>query len=93
MTKSYEQHLSQDQAPRLVCVYADFCNLRYVREVFQNKEQLRWAYKNRHLLEKITVEELFEVSPFMEYTNDIFYPLHIRFAAVQSKETDPSHRK
>jgi len=88
MTKSYEPQFTQDAATRLVCVYSDFCNTRYVREVFQNKEQLRWAYKHRHLLEKITVEELFEVSPFMEYANDIFYPLHIRFAAVQPKEPE-----
>ena len=86
MTKSYEQHVSQDQEPRLVCVYADFCNLQYVREIFQNKEQLRWAYKNRHLLKTLTIEELFEVSPFMDYTNDTFYPLHIRFASVRPRD-------
>jgi hypothetical protein len=59
-----------------------------VREVFQNKEQLRWAYLNRHLLQTNTTEELFELSPFMEYTNDIFCPLHIRFATVKPKEPE-----
>jgi len=59
-----------------------------VRDVFQNKEQLRWAYINRHLLQTHTAEELFELSPFMEYDNDIVHPLHIRFAAVQPKEPE-----
>ena len=63
--------------------YNDFIKLNTIRVVFQQKEELDWAYANRMQLSRLTAEDLYEKSPFLDYADDINNPLHIRFASVR----------
>lgn len=63
--------------------YNDFIKLNTIRAVFQQKEELDWAYANRMQLSRLTAEDLYEKSPFLDYADDINNPLHIRFASVR----------
>lgn len=59
--------------------YNDFIQLKTISAVFQQKDQLDWAYANRMQLARLTAEDLYEKSPFLDYADDINNPLHIRF--------------
>lgn len=63
--------------------YNDFIQLKNINVVFQKKEELDWAYANRMQLVRLTAEDLYEKSPFLDYADDINNPLHIRFAAIR----------
>lgn len=63
--------------------YNDFIQLNTIRAAFQKKEELDWAYANRMQLVRLTAEDLYEKSPFLDYADDINNPLHIRFASVR----------
>ena len=63
--------------------YNDFIQLNTIRAVFQQKEELDWAYSNRMQLSRLTAEDLYEKSPFLDYADIINNPLHIRFASVR----------
>jgi hypothetical protein len=63
--------------------YNDFIQLKTINAVFQQKDQLDWAYANRMQLVRLTAEDLYEKSPFLDYADDINNPLHIRFAAIR----------
>ena len=59
--------------------YNDFIKVSAINAVFQQKDQLDWAYANRMQLSRLTAEDLYEKSPFLDYADDINNPLHIRF--------------
>jgi hypothetical protein len=63
--------------------YNDFIKLKNIIAVFQQKEELDWAYANRMQLSCLTAEDLYEKSPFLDYADDINNPLHIRFASIR----------
>ncbi len=63
--------------------YNEFIQLNAINAVFQQKDQLDWAYANRMQLSQLTAEDLYEKSPFLDYADDINNPLHIRFAACR----------
>lgn len=63
--------------------YNDFIELNTINAVFQKQEELDWAYANRMQLSRLTAEELYEKSPFLDYADDINNPLHIRFASIR----------
>jgi hypothetical protein len=65
--------------------YDEFCKIFKVHATFETDEERKWAYNNRDNLAYINIEDLYEMSPFMEYTNNINIPLHIRFASIKKK--------